>query len=294
MFLGKKFIFSFLAVVLISALFHGQRHEIGIQLGASNLVGDIGRTNYVLQKPFREIDEFGIPFYGGVLYRLNFNPYQTLRFDVGFNHIQFDDKRTKEAYRTNRAIPPDTNSAIEANVLFEYNFFPVNDAQKSLLSPYIFGGIGALFTQSPYFVHQFYRDSANNPRNPNNSQNFQTLIGHTWTNKIDLAIPFGVGLKYKFNYNWAIFGEFMFRPTFSDSIDYSVIDESSVKVKYSQDKDALGTSLQDSPYVQEAEQRIADYIQNRAIGNTNSEDWINSMTLGLSYSFGRPPCYCGN
>ena len=72
-------------------------------------------------------------------------------------------------------------------------------------------------------------------------------------NKFGFAIPFGAGLKYKFNYNWALFGEFMFRATNSDTLDYS--DEYN-------------------------------------LGNLNSKDWMNSMSLGLSYSFGRPPCYC--
>ncbi|MGZ5211062.1 MAG: DUF6089 family protein [Kaistella sp.] len=25
----------------------------------------------------------------------------------------------------------------------------------------------------------------------------------------------------------------------------------------------------------------------------NSKDWVNTISLGLTYSFGRPPCYCG-
>ncbi len=108
--------------------------------------------------------------------------------------------------------------------IFDYNFLPVNEEQKSMLSPYIFGGISGLMFNT-------------------------TLEG----NKFGFAIPFGAGLKYKFNYNWALFGEFMFRATNSDTLDYS--DEYN-------------------------------------LGNLNSKDWMNSMSLGLSYSFGRPPCYC--
>lgn len=111
-----------------------------------------------------------------------------------------------------------------------------------------------------------------------------------------MAIPFGVGLKYKFNYNWALFGEFMFRPTFSDSIDYSVIDDSSVKITYNKDFLADGSKskslLQESPYKEIAEAKAAELVKNRQVGNINSKDWVNSVSIGLSYSFGRPPCYC--
>ncbi len=111
-----------------------------------------------------------------------------------------------------------------------------------------------------------------------------------------MAIPFGVGLKYKFNYNWALFGEFMFRPTFSDSIDYSMIDEKSVKVTYNKDILSPGSTskslLQEDPYRTAAEAKVAKLLEDRQIGNINSKDWVNTISLGLSYSFGRPPCYC--
>ena len=211
------FFFSFLA--------YAQRHEIGIQLGTSNLTGDIGKTKYINPFPnsINNLANEGIPFYGAIMYRMNFNPYQSVRFRLAYNHIQFNDKYAQELYRASRGLYG-TNSVYEASAIFDYNFLPVNEEQKSMLSPYIFGGISGLMFNT-------------------------TLEG----NKFGFAIPFGAGLKYKFNYNWALFGEFMFRATNSDTLDYS--DEYN-------------------------------------LGNLNSKDWMNSMSLGLSYSFGRPPCYC--
>lgn len=210
------FFFSFLA--------NAQRHEIGIQLGTSNLTGDIGKTKYI--NPLPDGSSFTkdkIPFYGAIMYRMNFNPYQSVRFRLAYNRISFDDRYAQELYRFNRRAKG-SNSVYEASAIFDYNFLPVNEEQKSMLSPYIFGGISGLMFNT-------------------------TLEG----NKFGFAIPFGAGLKYKFNYNWALFGEFMFRATNSDTLDYS-----------------------------------DEYNQ----GNLNSKDWMNSMSLGLSYSFGRPPCYC--
>ncbi len=210
------FFFSFLA--------NAQRHEIGIQLGTSNLTGDIGKTKYI--NPLPDGSSFTkdkLPFYGAIMYRMNFNPYQSVRFRLAYNRISFDDRYAQELYRASRGLYG-TNSVYEASAIFDYNFFPVNEEQKSMISPYIFGGISGLMFNT-------------------------TLEG----NKFGFAIPFGAGLKYKFNYNWALFGEFMFRATNSDTLDYS--DEYN-------------------------------------LGNLNSKDWMNSMSLGFSYSFGRPPCYC--
>lgn len=297
-FMQTKMISFFIALLFITGSYKGQRHEIGLQLGVSNLVGDIGRTNYILQKPvLSNISDYGVPLYVGLLYRMNFNPYQTVRLNIGYSNVQFIDAVAKEQYRRNRKLFG-TNSIVEADLLFEYNFFPVNDEQKSLLSPYIFAGVGGLYANATKVTieNDFNRDASGNAIAPANAQDFTSNPTYVSGNQFTMAIPFGVGLKYKFNYNWALFGEFMFRPTFSDSLDYSMIDDKSVKQTYNKDLVVGGTTksiLQESPYKEVADARAAEFLKNRQIGNINSKDWVNSVTVGLTYSFGRPPCYCG-
>ena len=296
-FMQKRIIYSLIVILFISVSYKGQRHEIGVQLGMSNLVGDIGRTNYILQQPVLDkIADYGIPFYAGVLYRMNFNPYQSVRLNIGYSNIQFIDVLAKENYRRNRKLSG-TNSIFEADLIFEYNFFPVNNEQKSLLSPYVFGGVGGLLANATKVTleNDFNRDPGGNAITPTNSNDFLTIPTYVSGQQFTMAIPFGVGLKYKFNYNWALFGEFMFRPTFSDSIDYSVIDEKSVKQTYNKDMLVPGTSksiLQESPYKEVADARAEAFLKDRQIGNINSKDWVNTVSVGLTYSFGRPPCYC--
>lgn len=303
-----KTLFSLLFLMVMCSGVKAQRHEIGMQLGMSNLVGDIGNTSYILQRPITErFYENGLPFYGGFLYRMNFNPYQTVRLNLGYSHIQFDDAYAKENFRRNRGLRG-TNSIFEADLLFEYNLFPVNDEQISLLSPYIFAGIGGIVANiaQMQIEHDYYRKPDGSPYNPetesipanlivNGQQDFKTTRTFAQAQKATGSLPFGVGLKYKFNYNWALFGELKFRPTFSDAIDYSVIGEKDTKVLYNRDiAGAMGrrSLLQEEPYLSVAKAREADLVNNREVGNINSKDWVNSITIGLSYSFGRPPCYC--
>ncbi|MBF8457480.1 hypothetical protein IV494_09855 [Kaistella sp. G5-32] len=293
----KKIIYSIIAILFISVSYKGQRHEVGVQLGMSNLVGDIGRTNYILQQPvLSNVSQYGVPLYAGILYRMNFNPYQTVRLNIGYSNVQFIDALAKENYRRYRKLSG-TNSIYEADLIFEYNFFPVNNEQKSLLSPYIFGGVGALLANDTKVTleNDFKRDPGGNAIRPVTDDDFSTTPTYTSGQQFTMAIPFGVGLKYKFNYNWALFGEFMFRPTFSDSIDYSVIDDKSVKQTYNKDIVVVGTTkslLQESPYKEIADARAEAFLKNRQIGNINSKDWVNTVSIGLTYSFGRPPCYC--
>ena len=296
----KKNIIVIFAILIGNLFAFAQRHEIGIQLGTSNLVGDIGKTKYLNPFPnnLDNISNEGIPFYGAIMYRMNLNPYQSLRFRFAYNHLQFHDKYAQEYYRQNRGLSGQ-NSLYELSAIFDYNFLPVNEEQKSMLSPYIFGGLSGLFFSNTQItaVNDFNRDASGNPITPTSDEDFNTnfTYGKSAT-KFSVAIPFGVGLKYKFNYNWAIFGEFMFRPTFTDDIDYSKLETSSVSMTYNKDILASANStkslLQTEPFLTVAKQRVDDYLKSRNVGNINSKDWFNSISLGISYSFGRPPCYC--
>jgi hypothetical protein len=296
----KRNIIVFFAILMGNLFAFAQRHEIGIQLGTSNLVGDIGKTKYLNPFPnnLDNISNEGIPFYGAIMYRMNFNPYQSLRFRFAYNHVQFNDKYAQEYYRQNRGYSG-TNSVYELSAIFDYNFLPVNDEQRSMLSPYIFGGLSGLFFSNTQItaVNDFNRDASGNAITPTSDQDFNTnfTYGKSAT-KFSVAIPFGVGLKYKFNYNWAIFGELMFRATFTDAIDYSKMDNSDVKKIYNRDILASANStkslLQTEPYLTVSDQRVEDYLKAREVGNINSKDWVNTISLGISYSFGRPACYC--
>ena len=296
----KKNIIVIFAILIGNLFAFAQRHEIGIQLGTSNLVGDIGKTKYLNPFPnnLDNISNEGIPFYGAIMYRMNLNPYQSLRFRFAYNHLQFHDKYAQEYYRQNRGLSGQ-NSLYELSAIFDYNFLPVNEEQKSMLSPYIFGGLSGIVYSSSQITaaNDFKRDTFGKAFKPNTEQDFVTdFVYGKSASKFSLAIPFGVGLKYKFNYNWAIFGEFMFRPTFTDDIDYSKLETSSVSMTYNKDILASANStkslLQTEPFLTVAKQRVDDYLKSRNVGNINSKDWFNTISLGISYSFGRPPCYC--
>jgi hypothetical protein len=61
--MNKKLLFSFLAFLGVVSV-KAQRNELGVRLGMSNLVGDVGRTNYILQKPLdlNRVSDWGILF----------------------------------------------------------------------------------------------------------------------------------------------------------------------------------------------------------------------------------------
>ncbi|WP_238584499.1 DUF6089 family protein [Chryseobacterium sp. Leaf180] len=276
-----------------------QRNEVGVRLGMSNLIGDIGKTNYILQQPLdlNRASELGVPFYGGLLYRFNFNPYQTVRLDVGYNQVQFSDKSAKEEYRRNRNSFG-KNNIYEASLVFEYNFFPVNNEQKrGMVSPYIFTGIGGLMYDAPKATikHDFRRNADGVAQAPINEQDFISTPVYSLGTKTAVNIPFGLGLKYKFNYGWAIFAEATFRYTFTDQLDYSKILAKDVISSYNGDiisPTTGGSLLETGNYFIVAKERERGLVGSRSVGDLESRDWLNTFSIGLTYSFGRPPCYC--
>ncbi len=296
--MNKNLLYSLIISVITAIGTKAQKHEIGVHIGMSNLVGDIGMTNYLLQKPMStsQTPDSGFPFFGGITYRMHFNPYQTIRLDLGYNRIQFDDRIAKEQYRRDRKLWG-TNNIFEANAVFEYYFYPVNNEQTGMLSPYIFAGVGGMVADASQveYINDFRRDADGLALEPTSYDDFVSKQIYSTTKKVTMSIPFGVGLKYKFNYNWSIYGEVMFRPTFSDALDYSNFDAKDFKVKYDNDildPDTGNSLLLSQPYLAIADLRLSEYLKQRQVGEPNSKDWINSITIGLSYSFGRPPCYC--
>lgn len=261
----------FIILLLLCQLGLAQRHEIGVRVGVSNLVGDIGNTKY-LQFDSKIISK--APIMLGISYKRNFNPYQGIKISFSSISVYFDDANAKEIYRQKRNISG-SNNILEGSLTFEYNFLPINnEVKESIWSPYIFAGISGISYDFPninYTVTQISTGYRVIPQIENYQRRFSG------------AIPFGLGIKYKFNYNWAIYGEVTFRPTFTDDLDYNNLEKARHTVDY--------TNIPQSQ-LSDAAEYFNDFTYNNKTGNINSKDWLNSISVGISYSFGRPPCYC--
>ena len=82
-------------------------------------------------------------------------------------------------------------------------------------------------------------------------------INHdTWLKgrKYTVSLPFGVGYKYAITKKWVLAADLMFRYSFTDDLDLT---------------------------------------NGKQVGNLNSNDWLTTVGLTLTYVFGRDPCACG-
>lgn len=163
----------------------GHRSEIGGGLGVFNYTGDIVRTyNFNSSKPAAT-----------VFYRSNISNVISLRTGITAGKIGASDARNPiDAFATTRAAAFDL-FLFETAATFEYHFLDWRDSKRRLrFTPYLFAG-GALFGFSG--VEQKSAEYSN----------------------IQLAIPFGGGMKYVLNPKYYIAFEFGIRKTFFDYLD---------------------------------------------------------------------------
>ncbi len=163
----------------------GQRAEIGFGLGAFNYTGDLSRTyNFAFSKPAAT-----------VFYRSNISSVISVRTAITAGKIGATDTRSPiDAFATARASSFNL-FLFEASTSFEYHFLDWRDSKRRLrFTPYLFAGAG-LFGFSG--VEQKNAEYSN----------------------IQLAIPFGGGMKYVLNPKYYIAFELGIRKTFFDYLD---------------------------------------------------------------------------
>lgn len=167
-----------------------QIHEVGIFVGGSNYIGDVGSTTYIApNQPAM-----------GILYKYNKNPRLSYRFSLNGAYYQADDLDSKEPGRNQRGYQF-KNSIKEVSLGLEFNFFDFNlhEVQRKY-TPYVHSGIN--------YVR--FRDSHLDTSNIV----IQERIGA-------MAIPLTVGIKSNVWPHLILALEVGARYTFTDNLDGS-------------------------------------------------------------------------
>lgn len=182
---------TFICVTITST---AQINEIGIFVGGSNYIGDIGPEYYIYPNNFM----------GGVIYKWNMNPRIALRGTFTYAQISADDADATNLGRFNRE-PSQlsfSNSMKELAVGLEFNYFEYNldDFRKS---------------HTPYLLFEIVAFNYKVATSETAPQEYQ------YKSKTSFAIPFGIGYKTKIFGDFAVALELRARYTFEDDLDYN-------------------------------------------------------------------------
>jgi hypothetical protein len=184
-----KIFIPFLCLFTFTAT-HAQIHEIGVFLGGSNFVGDIGNTTYI--KPNE-------PAFG-ILYKWNKSPRHSYRFSYTQSQISGDDKDSKELGRQNRGYSF-TNNLKELSAGLEFNFFDFNlHDYKNKITPYVYSGLNFIYIDGKYLNSNSIKSNGNST---------------------SIAIPMALGLKSNISENFILAVEVRANYSFTDNIDGS-------------------------------------------------------------------------
>ena len=161
----------------------GQEYEIGVSIGGTNYVGDIGSTSYINPNKLA----------GTVFFKYNYNPRVALKATYSYLPIAGDDAKAGSNFRNNRDLPF-SNTINEVALGLEFNFyeFDISSEDKSW-TPYILVELVA-------FNYDIKTATANK-------------------SKTALALPIGIGFKSKLIGNLAFSLETKFRYTFEDDLE---------------------------------------------------------------------------
>ena len=171
-----------------------QIHEIGVFLGGSNYIGDVGPTTYIAPNE---------PAFG-LLYKWNKSPRHSYRFSYTQSEITSNDLNSKETSRNQRNYRFE-NDLKEVSLGLEFNFFDFNLHESSTkITPYVASGLN-------YFLAKYTLI---------NAKADLTVAGRTERRK-SIAIPIIVGIKSKITPSFVLALETGARYTLTDNIDGS-------------------------------------------------------------------------
>ena len=249
-----------------------QNHQLGLSMGVSNYIGDVGNTNFVWPNSFAL----------GVYYSYIIANYTYLRANAYFSNIRANDIESNENYRMDRNKNFNT-PLFEISFGMEHNFFKYNFNKIYNHTPYLFFGLGFVGMGKPAYVaqHKYKLDYRGNVKLPLDKEDFNSFYLRKSDFDYTFSIPFGFGYKMVIKRRWNISLELGFRYSFTDNIDANV---SRIK------EIVIEKGLNQTPFLDVIDKRNKSY--SNKFGNLNTNDWYVFSLVTLTYSFGKYICPC--
>ena len=183
----------FLSVLflLFSTFLYSQINELGISVGGSNYIGDVGNEAYIAPNEM----------FGGIIYKWNVTPRLAFRAQAVYIKITDDDANSNNEIRNARGFNF-RNTIKEFSAGLEFSYYDYSLRKE---------GWGS----TPYLILEVA------------VFDYKTVVKETDPNifetqdKVGFTIPVGIGYKTKLAKDVGISVESKLRYTFSDDLDYN-------------------------------------------------------------------------
>jgi len=201
----KKILFL-LFVIIFSTAGYGQRHEVGLFLGASYYNGDLNSS-----VPF----QMAQPAFG-VAYRYIVNPRWAFKFNGYYGTVEGDDRNNPETSLRERNLHF-RSMVLEFGGMMEFNFMRfVAGSEHNRFTPFLFGGLSVFrFNPQASFRGEWYSLQPLGTE----GQGTTAYPERTAYSLTSVAIPFGLGVKFSLSQTTVVSFEWGMRKTFTDYLD---------------------------------------------------------------------------
>ena len=129
--------------ILTIQLSHSQINELGVFLGGSNFIGDVGATNYIAPNSAAL----------GILYKWNRSPRHSWRASLIYSVLKANDSKSDDPRRIQRDYDFDS-SLLELSAGMEFTFLDFNlHSGRKVATPYLYTGISTARHRNYYYFN---------------------------------------------------------------------------------------------------------------------------------------------
>ncbi|HTL81891.1 MAG TPA: DUF6089 family protein [Bacteroidia bacterium] len=222
----RLFLFLFILIPSISFAQRNKHYkwELGVDLGATNFLGDLGGANQIGTHLARDL-EFSLtrPAFG-VHIRYRKQRYFGYKAEFCYGKVFGDDQLTQERFRNNRNLNFKSN-IFEFSTQFEfyfskerpghiYHYKKLHGWKNIDMQEYIFIGIGGF-----HFNPKGYWNGTFTALRPLRTEGEGLIPGTKMYSLNSICFPMGAGFKYGLNRRFSIGVEYGLRYTITDYID---------------------------------------------------------------------------
>jgi len=241
---------AFLALLFITTIAFAQEtftpaYEIGGALGTFIYQGDLTPNKFGSLKSLRP----NLTLYGS----RTISPTLAVRLNISSGKVNANDADySTPVWRVVRNFNFSTSITELSGLMVWSPLKKYSSVTQSKFQPYVMGGLGIAFMKGTRDWSNMTTDFAT--KNPD-AVNGLTIDASHSMNKPKFVLPLGAGIKYALGGGFSVFGEMLYRITFSDYID--------------------GFSYATQPYTQ-----------------TRKPDSYYSVAIGISYTFNKSNVSC--
>src|SRR5574344_466866 len=248
-----------------------QRSEFGLIGGGMNYMGDLN-NKYNFKNTHLML---------GVIYRYNFTPRWVLKANLSFGKVSANDADNGNIRNLNFE-----SKINELGATCEFNFFDYQTGSaRHRLTPYIFAGVSLLFMNPRTEITNPLTDEKEWVNLRDLSTEGEGIAGYdSKYSLMQIAVPFGLGVKFSLGKYVCIGLEWGLRKTFTDYID-------DVSKDYVDQTVLINGAGLESAAAADRTHELAGYqnTYNKAgsmRGNPQTKDWYQTFGLTITTKIG--------